>query len=62
MLSEGIVDSGDALELGIGAMTDAKIGDFYGKMVEAGVIEGDLDYSSAYNTKFVNAKVGMDLR
>jgi len=31
-------------------------------MVEAGVIEGDLDYSSAYNTQFVNAKVGMDLR
>lgn len=62
MLSEGIVDSGDARELGIGAMTDAKIDDFYGKMVEAGVIEGDLDYSSAYTTQFVNAKVGMDLR
>ncbi|KEJ88689.1 ABC transporter substrate-binding protein [Sulfitobacter donghicola] len=62
MLSEGIVDSGDALELGIGAMTDAQITDFYTKMVEAGVIEGDLDFSAAYTTEFVNAKYGMDLR
>ncbi|MBU2994602.1 ABC transporter substrate-binding protein [Octadecabacter sp. 1_MG-2023] len=62
MLSEGIVDSGDALELGIGAMTDEKIEDFYNKMVEAGVIEAGLDYSAAYTTQFVNAMLGMDLR
>lgn len=62
MLSEGIVDSGDALELGIGAMTDEQIDGFYAKMVEAGVIEGDIDYSAAYTTQFVNARVGIDLR
>ncbi|MCG3269519.1 ABC transporter substrate-binding protein [Yoonia sp. I 8.24] len=62
MLSEGIVDSGDALELGIGAMTDEQIDGFYTKMVAAGVIEGDIDYSAAYTTQFVNARVGMDLR
>ncbi|ATG46228.1 ABC transporter substrate-binding protein [Celeribacter ethanolicus] len=62
MKSEGIVDSGDALELGIGAMTDEKIADFYGKMVDAGVIEAGLDYSSAYTLDFTNQKVGMDLK
>ncbi|MCF2905192.1 ABC transporter substrate-binding protein [Octadecabacter sp. CECT 8868] len=62
MLSEGIVDSGDALELGIGAMTDEKIEDFYNKMVAAGVIEAGLDYSATYTTQFVNAMLGMDLR
>jgi len=62
MKSEGIVDSGDALELGIGAMTDEKIKDFYDKMVDAGVIEAGLDYSAAYTTEFVNKKVGMELK
>ena len=62
MKSEGIVDSGDALELGIGAMTDEKIKDFYDKMVEAGVIEAGLDYSAAYTLAFTNKKVGMDLK
>ena len=62
MKSEGIVDSGDALELGIGAMTDEKIKDFYDKMVEAGVIGAGIDYSAAYTTEFVNKKVGMELK
>jgi len=62
MKSEGIVDSGDALELGIGAMTDEKIKDFYDKMVDAGVIEAGLDYSATYTTEFVNKKVGMELK
>ncbi|SFJ06124.1 ABC transporter substrate-binding protein [Celeribacter neptunius] len=62
MKSEGIVDSGDALELGIGAMTDEKIKDFYDKMVDAGVIEAGLDYSAAYTLDFTNGKVGMDLK
>jgi NitT/TauT family transport system substrate-binding protein len=62
MLSEGIVDSGDALELGVGAMTDEKIEDFYNKMVEAGVIEAGLDFSTAYTTQFVNAMVGIGLK
>jgi len=62
MLSEGIVDSGDAVELGIGAMTEEKVGDFYAKMVEAGVIEDGLDWQAAYTTDFVNQGVGMDLK
>jgi len=62
MLDNGIVDSGDALELGIGAMTDEKIGDFYDKMVAAGVLEEGLDWQSAYTLDFTNKKVGMDLK
>ncbi len=62
MKSEGIVDSGDALELGIGAMTEAKVKDFFDKMVAAGVVPADLDWSKAVNFSFVNQKVGMDLK
>ncbi len=62
MLANGIVDSGDALELGIGAMTEAKVEDFYNKMVAAGVIEDGLDWKSAFTTEFTNQKVGMDLK
>ena len=56
----GIVDSGQALEDGIMAMDPAMIGDFYAKMVEAGVIEAGLDIEEAYTTQFVNEGVGME--
>jgi len=62
MLENGIVDSGDALTMGIGALTDEKVSDFYNKMVSSGVIEDDIDSTQAYNTSFVNNKVGMDLK
>ncbi len=62
MKSEGIVDSGDALELGIGAMTEEKVGDFYRKMVDAGVIEDGIDWRAAFTTEFVNKGVGKDLK
>ncbi|MDJ0824216.1 MAG: ABC transporter substrate-binding protein [Rhodobacter sp.] len=62
MLANGIVDSGDALELGIGAMTEAKVEDFYNKMVAAGVIEDGLDWKAAFTTEFTNQKVGMDIK
>jgi len=58
----GIVDSGDTLELGIGAMTDERFKSFFDKMVEAGLFEADLDYTKAYTLDFVNKKVGLDLR
>jgi NitT/TauT family transport system substrate-binding protein len=58
----GIVDSGDALKLGIGAVTDARVKDFYDKMVKAGVVKSDIDYQKAYTTKFVDKGVGLDLR
>lgn len=62
MLSQGIVDSGDALDLGIGAITEEKVGDFYAKMVNAGVIEDGLAWQSALSTNFANKGVGMDLK
>ncbi len=62
MKEHGILESGDALTLGIGCMTDARVKDFYGKVVSAGVIKADVDISKAYTTKFVCKKVGMDLK
>lgn len=58
----GIVDSGDALELGIGGMTDATIKDFYDKMVEAGVAEPGLDLSKVYTLEFANTGAGLDAK
>ncbi|WP_425093227.1 ABC transporter substrate-binding protein [Tropicimonas sp. S265A] len=58
----GIVDSGDALEMGIGAINPDVVADFYAKMVAAGVIEDGLDIAASYDTQFVNAGLGMDLK
>jgi NitT/TauT family transport system substrate-binding protein len=58
----GIVDSGDTLTKGIGAMTDEQWTDFYHKMVKAGVVKAGIDYKKAYTLQFVNKGVGLDLR
>jgi len=62
MKEAGIVDSGDALTAGIGVMTDAKVKDFFDKMVEAGVVSADVDYAASFTTAFVGKGVGMDLK
>jgi NitT/TauT family transport system substrate-binding protein len=62
MKEYGIVDSGDTLKLGIGAMTDDRWSEFYNTMVKAGVVKAGLDYKKAYTTQFVNKSVGLDLR
>mgnify|MGYP003383178467 FL=1 len=63
MRSMGIVDSGDALKLGIGAMTDARMKDFHDKVVAAGLYKaGDFDLANTYSTRFVGKGVGLDLR
>ena len=61
MIEAGIVISGDAETMGIGVMTDEKIADFYNKMVDAGVISADLDYSATYSTAFVGNGLGVEL-
>jgi NitT/TauT family transport system substrate-binding protein len=61
MKEYGIVDSGDALTLGIGAMTDARMKSFFDKMVRVGVAQAGIDYKRAYTLQFVNKKVGLDL-
>ena len=62
MKEYGIVDSGEAKELGIGAMTDARLAAFFDEMVKAGVVKANLDSRKAYTLRFVNKKVGMELR
>jgi NitT/TauT family transport system substrate-binding protein len=62
MKEAGIVDSGDALTMGIGVMTEAKVKDFFDKMVEAGVVSGDIDWKAAFTTAYVGQGVGMDLK
>jgi NitT/TauT family transport system substrate-binding protein len=62
MKQYGIVDSGATLALGIGAMTDARMKDFFDKMVRAGVVKAALPFARSYTLQFVNRKVGLDLR
>jgi NitT/TauT family transport system substrate-binding protein len=62
MKEYGIVDSGDSLSLGVGTMTDARMQDFFEKMVRAGVVKTGLDYRKSYTLQFVNKKVGLNLR
>jgi len=62
MKEYGIVDSGDALKLGIGAMTAARWKEFADTMVQAGVYPADLDVSKAYTLQFVNKGHGMNLK
>jgi len=62
MKEYGIVDSGDTLTGGIGAMTDARFKSFFDKMVRAGVAKSSIDLRKGYTTQFVNKKVGLDLR
>jgi NitT/TauT family transport system substrate-binding protein len=58
----GIVDSGDTIKLGIGAMSDARMASFFDKMVRAGVVKPDVDFRKAYTLQFVNKGVGVELR
>jgi NitT/TauT family transport system substrate-binding protein len=62
MKEHGIVDSGDSVKLGIGAMTDARWKSFFDKMVRAGVVKPGIDYRRAYTLQFVNKGVGVELR
>ena len=62
MKEYGIVDSGDTLKNGIGAMSDARMASFFDKMVKAGVVKRNLDYRKGYTLRFVNKGVGLSLR
>ncbi len=58
----GIVDSGDTLKVGIGAMTDARVQSFFDKMARAGVVDRAIDFRKSYTPQFVGKGVGTDLR
>ncbi len=62
MKEYGLVESGDTLKHGIGAMNDERVKSFYDQMVKAGVVKPGLDYKKAYTLEFVNKGVGLDLR
>jgi NitT/TauT family transport system substrate-binding protein len=62
MKEYGIVDSGDTLKNGIGAITDERVTSFFDKMVRAGVVKPDIDYRKSYTLRFVNKGVGLELR
>jgi NitT/TauT family transport system substrate-binding protein len=48
MKEYGIVDSGDTLQNGIGAMSDERAASFFDKMVRAHVVRADIDFHKAY--------------
>jgi NitT/TauT family transport system substrate-binding protein len=58
MNERGIVKSGDALKLGIGAMTDERWKAFYEQMRDAGVFPPGIDYKRAYSLEFINKGIG----
>jgi NitT/TauT family transport system substrate-binding protein len=58
MNENGIALSGDALTLGIGAMTDARWAGFYTAMADVGVLPKGVDAKKAYTLEFVNKGVG----
>ncbi len=55
--SHGIVESGDATTLGIGAMTDARWKNFFESMVAAGLYPREMDYRRAYTLTFIGKGV-----
>jgi NitT/TauT family transport system substrate-binding protein len=62
MKEYGIVDSGDTLRDGIGAMSDERATSFFDKMVRAHVVGPNIDFRKAYTLRFINKGVGLDLR
>jgi NitT/TauT family transport system substrate-binding protein len=63
MKAQGIVDSGEAAAKGIGAMSPARIQDFYGQMVKAGLYKpGEVDLAKVATFQFVNKGVGQDVK
>jgi NitT/TauT family transport system substrate-binding protein len=60
MKQQGIVDSGESLKVGIGAMNTGRIADFYEQMVRAGLYsKQEVDLSKVVSLRFVNKGVGL---
>ena len=60
MKEYGIVDSGDAKNLGIGAMTDAQWQSLFESAAAVGLYPKDMDYKKAYTLQFVDKKHAME--
>lgn len=59
MRENGIVQSGDALKGGIGAMSASRWAKFYADMTDVNVFPKGIDISKAYSLDFVNKGVGL---
>jgi len=59
MKAYGIVDSGEAKQNGIGAMSETRWRDFFDTVVKAGLYPAEMDFRKAYTLQFVNKKVGL---
>ncbi len=62
MLEYGLVDSGAAVDGGIGCIYAEQVRSFHSKMVEAGAVRADIDPEQAFTTRFVCKNVGADLK
>jgi NitT/TauT family transport system substrate-binding protein len=58
----GIVDSGDTLTLGIGAMTEERMNAFYEQMVGVGVMQPGLDVASTYTLEYSNSGASLEVK
>jgi NitT/TauT family transport system substrate-binding protein len=61
MKDQGIVISGDAVDKGIGCITEARYGEFFDKLVSIGLYDASLDWKQAIDTQFVCQGLGKDL-
>lgn len=57
----GIVNSGDAVKMGVGCMTEERMTSFFDSMVKAKVMDAGLDYKKSFDTRFSCKGVGADL-
>lgn len=62
LVRAGIVDSGDSLKLGVGAMSQARWREFFEMMAEQGLYPRTMDFEKAFTLQFVNKKVGLGRR
>ncbi|MDO6962527.1 ABC transporter substrate-binding protein [Rhizobium alvei] len=62
MKEYGILESGEALDKGIGCMTDAKYKAFFDTLVKIKVMKAETDYKKAFTTQFVCKGVGLNLK
>jgi NitT/TauT family transport system substrate-binding protein len=61
MKDNGILISGDAVDKGIGCMTDEHQKSFFDMVAKLGLVDANLDYKKGYTTQFVCKGVGKDL-
>ena len=60
MRDHGVIYSGEASVLGVGALNDDRIARFYDKMVASGVLPAGIDYKKGYTLRFIGKKVGLE--